>query len=46
MLDYTDNPQALRVIEEVKNGENVVIVGKAGVGKTTLVKYLTSHVLH
>lgn len=40
MVNYDDNKQALETIEAMQNGENICLIGKAGTGKTTLVKHL------
>lgn len=44
MVSYDDNPEALRAIRAIEDGKNLCLIGKAGAGKTTLVKYLTDKV--
>jgi ATP-dependent exoDNAse (exonuclease V) alpha subunit len=40
-LDYSDNPEALRVLEMIENTKkNIFLSGKGGVGKTHLIKYI------
>ena len=40
-LDYSDNPEALRVLDMVENTKkNIFLSGKGGVGKTHLIKYI------
>ena len=40
-LDYSDNPEALRVLDIVENTKkNIFLSGKGGVGKTHLIKYI------
>lgn len=40
-FDYSDNPEALRIIDMVENTKkNIFVAGKAGAGKTCLIKHI------
>lgn len=39
-ISYSDNKQAAIAIQAIENGENVCLIGKAGTGKTTLLRYI------
>ena len=42
MIDYSNNPEALRAISAIEDGDHLCLIGKAGTGKTTLVKHIKS----